>query len=365
MKSDLISDADHTFMRRALALAERGWGCVAPNPLVGAVVVRDGEIIGEGFHSEYGKPHAEVEALRMAGERASGAMLYVTLEPCSHHGKTPPCTDAALEAGVRRVVFAASDPNPKAAGGAEVLRRSGVEVAGGVEAGAARDLNAPFFHRFRESGAARPWIELKLALSLDARIADRDGRSVWITGTEARAETHRLRAGCDAIAVGIGTVLADDPLLTVRGVVAPRRPPVRIVFDRDLRTPPSSRLVASTAEAPVWIVVGPAPPAGRAARLERAGVRILPADDLDAGLRALREEGIGSLFCEGGARLAAALLRNDHADRLNLFHAPLFLGPDALSPFASLASPPIEQAERWRHLRTQVFGSDTLITLAR
>ncbi len=210
-------------MRRALELAARGWGRVAPNPLVGAVVARGGEVVGEGWHTGYGRPHAEVEALRVAGEAARGATLYVTLEPCAHHGKTPPCTDAILAAGVRRVVFAASDPNPRAAGGCAVLETAGVEVERGVEMRAALDLNAPFFHGI--AGPERPWTELKLAVSLDGRVADRDGRSAWITGEEARAEVHRMRAGFGAVAVGIGTALADDPRLTVRGAVEPRVPP--------------------------------------------------------------------------------------------------------------------------------------------
>lgn len=352
-------------MRRALALAEAGWGRVAPNPLVGAVVVRDGHIVGEGYHSEYGRPHAEVEALRAAAAKARGATLYVTLEPCSHHGKTPPCTDAVLQAGVARLVFAAGDPNPRAAGGAERLRQAGVEVLGGVAAQMARDQNASFFHAFTSTGARRPWIELKLALSLDGRLADRERRSTWITGEEARAEVHRRRAGFDAIAVGIGTVLADDPRLTVRGAVEPRRPPVRVVFDRALRLPPDSYLARTAGELPVWVIAGPAPSAERRRRLEESEVRVLPVSDLHDGLEQLREEGIGSLFCEGGAALAGALLMEDLVDRLTLFYAPLLLGPDGLSPFAALESATIEQVRRWRHLRTASFGPDTLITLAR
>lgn len=254
-----MSDAE--WMRRALALAAGGWGRVAPNPLVGAVVVRDGASGGEGFHAEYGRPHAEVEALRAAGEAARGSTLYVTLEPCAHTGKTPPCTDAILAAGARRVVFAASDPNPKAAGGAAALEAAGVEVTRGVEMRAALDLNAPFFHGI--AGPERPWTELKLALSLDGRVADRDGRSAWITGEEARAEVHRMRAGFAAVAVGIGTALADDPQLTARGPVEPRVPPTRVVFDRRLRLPADGKLARTAREAPVWVVAAPDAPAER------------------------------------------------------------------------------------------------------
>jgi diaminohydroxyphosphoribosylaminopyrimidine deaminase / 5-amino-6-(5-phosphoribosylamino)uracil reductase len=352
-------------MQRALELAERGCGRVAPNPLVGVVVVRDGEVVGEGFHAEYGLPHAEVEALRAAGERARGATLYVTLEPCSHHGKTPPCTDAILAAGVRRVVYAAADPNPRAAGGAELLRRAGLEVLGGVGAEAAREQNAPFFFAFSARGALRPWVALKLALSLDARIADAQGRSAWITGESARAEVHRLRAGCEATAVGIGTVHADDPQLTVRGPVVPRRAPVRLVFDRLLRLPPESYLARTARDAPLWIVCGADAPEDARQKLEALGATVLPARDMNDGLREVRERGVRSIFCEGGAALAGALLRAELVDRLYLFYAPLFLGGGGRAPFAELPDARIAEATRWRHLGTASFGPDTLITLGR
>ncbi|HEX2095055.1 MAG TPA: bifunctional diaminohydroxyphosphoribosylaminopyrimidine deaminase/5-amino-6-(5-phosphoribosylamino)uracil reductase RibD, partial [Longimicrobiaceae bacterium] len=320
---------------------------------------------GLGFHTEYGRPHAEVEALRAAGAAARGSTVYVTLEPCSHHGKTPPCTDAILAAGVRRVVFAASDPNPKAAGGGEVLRAAGLEVLGGVEEGAALDLNAPFFHAYGPAGAGRPWVELKLALSLDGRITDREGRSAWITAEAAREEVHRLRAGFDAVAVGIGTALADDPRLTVRGPVEPRVPPARVVFDRALRLPVDGYLARTAREIPVVVVAAPDAPAERREALEREGVRIVAAAGLEEGLRELRGTGIGSVFCEGGARLAGALLDTGRVDRLHLFYAPLLLGPEGASPFGRLESPAIDAARRWRRLRTGAFGPDTLITLAR
>lgn len=356
---------DARYMRRALELAERGRGRVEPNPRVGAVVVRDGAVVGEGWHREYGGPHAEVEALRAAGPLARGATLYVTLEPCAHHGKTPPCTEAVLQAGVTRVVFACADPNPVAHGGAEVLRGEGVTAEGEVEEEAARDLNARFFHAVSERGAGRPWVELKLALSLDARLADFQGRSAWITGESARAEVHRLRAGHDAVVVGIGTVLADDPLLTVRGAVQPRRPPVRVVLDRMLRLPPGCRLVRGVEEAPVWVVAGRGAPEPARARLEAAGVRVLTADDLSGALRVLREAGLQSVFCEGGAEMASALLGAELVDRLSLFYAPLLLGPRGRDPFAGLGSPAIAEALRWRRVRSAAFGPDTLIELAR
>ena len=360
----MSADDDARFMRRALELARRGWGRVAPNPLVGALVVQEGEVVGEGWHGEYGRPHAEVEALRAAGEAARGATVYVSLEPCSHHGQTPPCTDALLLAGVARVVYAAADPNPKARGGAALLRAAGLAVQGGVEEAEARELNAPFFHHFTPAGARRPWVELKLALSLDARLADHTGRSAWLTGEAARAEVHRQRGAHDAIAVGIGTVLADDPQLTVRGEVAPRRPPARVVFDRRLRLPLHSRLLRTADEAPVWVVCGPNAPAEAARELEARGVRLLRAEALGEALAALREAGIGALYCEGGATLAGAFLSAGAVDRLQLFYAPLLLGADAVSPFAAVARTSIAEVQRWRLLESRRFGDDTLITLA-
>ena len=217
-------------MIRALDLAWRGWGRVSPNPLVGAVVLRGGEVVGEGWHAEFGGPHAEVVALGAAGTHAAGATLVVTLEPCAHQGKTPPCVDAILAAGIARVVIAIRDPDPTARGGAEQLRGRGVDVAIGLCAEAAAAQNAPFL--FARARPQRPFVALKLATSIDGRIADAEGRSRWVSGPEAREHVHWLRAGFDAIAVGGTTALRDNPQLTVRGSVVPRRPPVRVVFDR-------------------------------------------------------------------------------------------------------------------------------------
>jgi diaminohydroxyphosphoribosylaminopyrimidine deaminase/5-amino-6-(5-phosphoribosylamino)uracil reductase len=289
----------------------------------------------------------------------------VTLEPCSHVGKTPPCTEALLAAGVRRVVFAAYDPNPKAAGGGDVLRAAGVEVQGGVMEAEARDQNAIFFHTHSPAGAERPFVALKLGLTLDGRIADHAGRSVWITGDEARAEVHRLRAAFDAIGVGSGTALAGDPRLTVRGAVEPRVAPTRVVFDRGLRLPLESALARTAREVPVTVVAGTVPTAEHAAALETRGVRVLRAGDVHDGLRALLESGVRSLFVEGGAVLASELLNAGVVDRLYLFYAPLFLGSGGRGAFAGLDSADIGAAHRWRHLKTEAFGADTLLTLAR
>lgn len=347
---------DGAWMRRALILAERGWGQTAPNPMVGAVVVRDGVVVGEGWHPRYGEAHAEVEALRVAGERARGATLYVTLEPCNHHGKTPPCTDAILAAGIRRVVAAVADPSPVARGGAERLRSEGVEVVVGVEAAAARELNAPFFQTLASD---RPFVRLKLALSLDGAVADRTRRPAWLTGPEARAEVHRLRADSDAVAVGIGTALADDPLLTVRGVRAPRVAPVRVVFDTSARLPLDSRLVRSARESPV-VVLCWAPDPTHAAALEHAGVELLHAASLPHALRGLRARGVRSLLVEGGAGLASAFLQEALVDRLVIFRAPIVLGSGALNAFSGMPPGTIDTAARWSIVESRRLGDDEM-----
>jgi diaminohydroxyphosphoribosylaminopyrimidine deaminase / 5-amino-6-(5-phosphoribosylamino)uracil reductase len=347
-------------MAIALEAARRGWGQTAPNPMVGAVIVREGRAVGVGWHALYGEAHAEVMALDVAGESARGATMYVTLEPCAHVGKTPPCTDALIRAGVARVVVAARDPNPKARGGIEKLRAAGVEVTTGVLAEEARELNAPFFFSF---ASPRPWVTLKLALSLDAAMADAKLRSKWITGPAARAEAHRLRAGSDAVAVGIGTVLADDPLLDVRDAPPPRCPPARVVFDRQARLPLSSSLVRSVRAAPV-IIVAEAPERTRIAALGRLGVEVLLAPSLEAGLAVLKERGVRALLVEGGARLAGALLERALVDRLVIFQAPIVLGAGALRPFEHAPATDISAASRLRVVERRTLVDDTMTVYA-
>jgi diaminohydroxyphosphoribosylaminopyrimidine deaminase / 5-amino-6-(5-phosphoribosylamino)uracil reductase len=323
-------------MRRALELAEVGWGRVHPNPLVGAVVVRDGVVVGEGAHREYGGPHAEVEALRAAGDRARGGTLYVTLEPCAHHGKTPPCTAAVLEAGVRRVVYAAEDPNPVARGGAAVLQAAGLEVDGGVEREAARHQNALFIQPLERG---RPFIALKYGLSLDARIARAEGEATRVTGPEAEAEVHRLRAGFDAVLVGGRTARTDDPLLTARGAIAPRVPPIRVVVSGGADIPTGGRLAATTDQAPAWFVVDDHAPDSAVAPLVERGVRLLRARPMGGGLdlshvvERLGAEGVRTILCEGGGRLGSALLAAGLVDRLYLFHAPVLFGKGGVPAF--------------------------------
>lgn len=347
-------------MRRALSLAREGWGQTAPNPMVGAVVVRDDTVVGEGFHGRFGGPHAEVNALRAAGDRARGATLYVTLEPCRHHGKTPPCTDAVLAAGIARVVIAAPDPSTNAGGGAGVLRAAGVQVETGLLLDEARELNAPFFHAVSSD---IPWTTLKLAVSVEVAIADERGSTSHLTGPESRAAVHSLRAGHDAIAVGIGTILADDPQLTVRGVRPPRVPLRRVVFDRALRIPMDAGVVRTTAEAPTIVITRDAT-SKRADALRAAGVNVFAADGLAAGFRALRERGIRSLLVEGGATLASAVLEEGLAHRLIIFQAPVVLGSQALHAFDG-ASPRILGAlEQYRVIQRSNPGVDTMTTYA-
>ena len=351
---------EETLMRRALALAREGWGQTAPNPMVGAVVVRDGHVVGEGYHEVYGGPHAEVNAIRTAGDRARGATLIVTLEPCRHHGKTPPCTDAIIAAGIRRVVVAAADPSREAGGGAALLEQAGIEVETGVLAGESRELNAAFFHA---QTSRYPWTTLKLAVSIETAIADARGSTSHLSGAEARHEVHLLRAGNDAIAVGVGTVLADDPQLTVRGVRPPRVPLRRVVFDRSLRTPLDARVIRTAREAPT-IVVTRATSASHARALADAGVDVIAAGDLAEGFRALRAAGIRSLLVEGGATLAGAVLADRLAHRLVIFQAPVALGPRALHAFDGAPPAVLAELEHYPVLERRTLGADVMTIYA-
>jgi diaminohydroxyphosphoribosylaminopyrimidine deaminase / 5-amino-6-(5-phosphoribosylamino)uracil reductase len=350
-------------MARALALAWRGWGQVRPNPLVGAVVLADGELVGEGWHAEFGGPHAEVVALAAAGERARGATVVCTLEPCDHHGKQPPCTGALLAAGVRRVVAALPDPDPAAAGGAARLGAAGVQVELGLLGDEAAAQNAPFLHRHRVP--SRPYVALKLATTIDGRIADANGHSRWLSGEPAREFVHWLRAGFDALGVGGVTARADDPSLTVRGAVRPRTPPCRIVFAADGDIPPTLRLVRTARDTTTLAVVSPAVPARRLAPLEQAGVSVVPAATPAAALAELRARGVGSLLVEGGGRLAGALLAAGLVDRYYWIQTPLWLGVGAIPAVAGLPGTALADAQRWRVTQRRALGEDTLLVLDR
>ena len=350
-------------MRLALDLAWRGWGRVHPNPLVGAVVLAGGEVVGEGFHAEFGAPHAEPLALAAAGPRARGATLISTLEPCNHRGKQPPCTEAILAAGIGRVIAALPDPNPLAAGGAARLRRSGVAVELGLLREEAERQNGAFLHLMREP--ERPWVVLKLATSLDFRIADAAGRSRWISGSVAREYVHWLRAGFDGIAVGVGTARGDDPRLSVRGVVDVRVPPTRVVFDRRLEMPDDLGLVQTAGETPTIVVAEPTAPTERARALESLGLTVLRAQGARQGLEALRQAGITALLVEGGGGVAGTLLDAGLVDRFHWIQAPLWLGDRGVAAVRGLSSPPIADAARWRVLERRALGDDSLLVLER
>ena len=351
-------------MTRALELAGRGWGRVQPNPLVGSVVLADGEVAGEGFHAEFGGLHAEAVALAAAGPRAAGATVVATLEPCAHQGLQPPCADALIRAGVRRVVAAMRDPNPVAAGGAERLRSAGIDVELGLLEGQARVQNAIFLHGFR--GLGRPYVALKLATTVDSRIADSRGRSRWISGSEARDFVHWLRAGFDAIATGGRTAATDDPSLTVRGAVVPRTPPRRIVFDHGLRLSAEAGLARTAFEIPTLVVTSEASAmSSRADDLRDRGVQILAADTLEHALGMLSASGVGSMIVEGGGRLAASLLAAGLVDRYYWIQSPVFLGEAAVPAFAGLPDTSLAAAARWHVVERRPLGNDTLLVLDR
>jgi diaminohydroxyphosphoribosylaminopyrimidine deaminase/5-amino-6-(5-phosphoribosylamino)uracil reductase len=352
-------------MERAIALAWRGWGRVAPNPLVGAVVLRSdtGDVIGDGWHQEYGGPHAEVHALRAAGERARGATMVVSLEPCAHQGKTPPCTDAIIAAGIRRVVAAIHDPDPDARGGLELLKKAGVDTHVGLCAEAAAAQNAVFLTSRLQT--ERPFVALKLATSIDGRIADARGRSQWISGTEAREYVHWLRAGFDAIGVGGTTALTDDPQLTARGGITPRKPPVRIVFDRRAMLNSGVQMVRTAREVPTWVVSSPDAPAANVSVLEGNGVRVFRPENLKQAFAQLRLAGIQSLLCEGGGALGTKLLAEGLVDRLYWVQAPVWLGEGAVPAFPGVPEAALGEAPRWVVVERRPLGPDTLLVLDR
>ncbi|MCA9173841.1 MAG: bifunctional diaminohydroxyphosphoribosylaminopyrimidine deaminase/5-amino-6-(5-phosphoribosylamino)uracil reductase RibD [Planctomycetales bacterium] len=355
-------------MRRALELAERGRGAVEPNPMVGCVLVRDGACLGEGWHREYGGPHAEVHALAAAGE-ARGATAYVTLEPCSHHGKTPPCADALIRAGVARVVVAMQDPFPEVAGqGIAGLRDAGIDVEAGLLQREAEQLNAPYLTRL---GRRRPWVIAKWAMTLDGRIASRTGNSRWVSGPQSRERVHALRGRMDAIMVGSGTVLADDPLLTCRpeeagGAPCPRRPR-RVVCDRRLRTPIHSQLAATANETPVLIATSAISSRSEAAdELRRAGCEVWPATYshdtfLQELLTDLALQGATNLLVEGGAELLGAMLDAELIDEVWAFVCPKLIGGAAPGPILGQGRELMSEALALRDVQWERIGDDLLI----
>lgn len=366
-----LTDADRVQLRRALELAERGRGRVSPNPLVGAVLVRDGDVVGEGFHTELGGLHAEAAALascRDAGGDPTGATLYVTLEPCAHHGRQPPCAAAIVDAGLARVVIASDDPSEKADGrGPQILRDAGIEVdyADGDEASAARLLNQPFRKHAR---TGRPQVMLKSALTLDGRTASAGGDSRWISSEPSRVLVHRWRAEVDAIAVGVETALADDPLLTARDLDPPAaRQPLRVVFDSTARLPLDSQLVGSLVEAPLTIIAGSWAPNDRTGALAAAGAELITVEGtgperVAAGLDELGRRGITSLLLEGGSGLAGSFRDAGEIDELRLFIAPLVVGgAGARALIAGEGAANIAECDRALAMEWERSGEDLLI----
>lgn len=355
-----FSAADHKFMARALQLAERGLYSTHPNPRVGCVIVRDGEIIAEGWHEVAGGPHAEVMALHAAGDAARGATAYVTLEPCSHRGRTPPCTDSLLRAGIARVVFAAADPNDQVAG-ALALTDAGIDVSSGLLADAAQRLNEGFFAR-HQSG--RPFVRIKVAASLDGATAVEDGSSQWISGTASRADVQRFRASSSAVLTGIGTVLADDPSLNVRDTSLDTRgrQPLRVVIDSQLRMPATSRMLTLDGATLVYC----ANDANRAA-LERAGAEVVHIasaggrPDLHAVLADLAKREINELLVEAGASLGGAFLQAGLVDELVLYQAPVLLGSQTRGLFITPDWRALSDKLALKVVDIRQFGADTRI----
>ena len=327
---------DPYHMEAALALAARGIGRTWPNPSVGCVIVKDGRVVGRGRTADGGRPHAETQALSMAGDRAQGATVYVSLEPCCHHGQTPPCTDALIEAKVARVVVAAADPDPRVMGqGIERLKAAGIQVSVGLLEDKAAAVNAGFFAA-RQWG--RPLITVKIASTLDGRIATKDGQSQWITGPVARAWGHRLRACHDAVLVGIRTAISDDPDLTCRLPGLDDRPPVSVVVDGWLNLPDASKLVRAAASRPVWVLTNAKPDPKRVKQLEGYGVKVIPVVsaldrviDLPLAMTQLAQLGLTRIMVEGGSRVAATFMHADLVDRLVWFRAPAIMGGDGLA----------------------------------
>lgn len=353
---------DTQAMERALHLALQGWGRVAPNPMVGAVLLNGGASVGEGAHREFGGPHAEIAALDQAREAAAGATCVVTLEPCTHHGKTPPCVDALIAAGVTRVIAAVRDPNREARGGMERLEAAGIEVALGLLARQAAALNAPFLCSHLQSD--RPFVALKVATSLDGFLADDTGRSQWVSGVPARDYVHWLRAGFDAIAVGRRTVEVDDPELTVRGPLEPRVPPRRVVFSRSGTLARDRRLVRTAAAIPTVLLTAPEARSGAHARLRGTGVIVVGVEGLPQGLQALRREGVRSVLVEGGGEIAGALLEAGLVDRVYWIQAPMWLAAGTPA-FGSPTPLSLGTTPRWTVTERRALGEDTLLVVDR
>ncbi|MEK7369548.1 MAG: bifunctional diaminohydroxyphosphoribosylaminopyrimidine deaminase/5-amino-6-(5-phosphoribosylamino)uracil reductase RibD [Planctomycetota bacterium] len=356
---------DERFMRMALGLAERGRGRVEPNPTVGAVVVKDGRVIGQGCHEYFGGAHAEVRALDEVGSASRGATLYVSLEPCAHYGKTPPCVERLIEAGLSRVVLAVMDPNPQTAGnGARKLRQAGVEVVTGVMEEEARKLNAPFF-KLMTTGM--PYVIVKWAMSLDGKTATRTGDSRWVSSQKSREYVHKIRSQVDAVMVGIGTVLRDDPLLTCRHPEGGRNPK-RLVVDGQARLPLNSQLVRTVSEAEVLVATTDQAPAERIDRLRKAGCRLITVKnkgnrvDLTKLMKVLGKEQFTNIYVDGGSTLNASLFEEGLVDKVMVFISPRIIGgTEALQPVSGVGVDMVEDALKLKDISVTRCGEDILI----
>lgn len=364
-----MSSDDEHFMRLALNLGRRGLGNTWPNPAVGAVIVNDGAIAGRGWTQPGGRPHAETEALRQAGDAAKGATLYVTLEPCSHHGKTPPCADAIIAAGIGRVVSALEDPNPEVAGqGLARLRGAGIAVETGLCEEDARRAHAGHIRRIRDG---RPHVTLKLAVSSDGKSGLAGRRPVQISGEAARARVHMMRAMSDAVLIGIGTALADNPLLTCRLPGMQKRSPVRVVLDSKLRLPPEHSLVAGARETPLWVIAAPDASAANEKALQEAGVDILRSGkgegglDLRKALALLGGKGVTRLLVEPGPLLAAAFLKAELIDEAVVIRSPAALGADAMSAIEGQSLKALTDSLKFRIAGQEKLGADQLTVYER
>jgi len=350
-------------MRRALALAKKGKGWTSPNPCVGAVIVKSGRVVGEGFHPRAGEPHAEVFALQQAGKQARGGTLYVTLEPCSHYGRTPPCVAAVLNSGIRRVVAAMVDPDARVNGrGLDKLKAAGVEVTCGVREEQARKLNEDFI-KFKTQGL--PFVTLKIAMTLDGKIATASGESQWITGEKARAHVQRLRHEHDAILVGINTVLADDPQLTTR--VRRGKDPQRIIVDSRARLPLTARVLRVTSSASTWVAVTQHAPPSRVRKLEQAGARILPTESTDGRvnlrqlMKMLAEQNVMSVLIEGGGAVAWSALAAGIVDKVIFFIAPKIIGGKEAVTAVGGEGRALREAWRLRDVKVKRVGEDVMV----
>lgn len=357
---------DRAWMQLAIREARKGLGRTSPNPCVGAVVVKNNRLLATGFHAKAGTPHAEVHALRAAGTKARGATIYVTLEPCNHTGRTPPCTQAILASGIKRVVVGMLDPNPLVAGGGcKTLAAQGVEVAQGVLVEECRSLNRPFS---KHVTTGLPWVIMKAGMSLDGRLALGSGKSAWITNEQSRQQVHRLRDRVDAILIGSGTALNDDPALTTRVAGRRSRDPLRVILDTALRVPPTARMLQQASSAETWIFCGPDADVKRAEALVGAGavvkqVRLDTAGqlDLEAVLCELGRAQLTSVLVEGGSRVHGAFLRANLVDEVNIFIAPIFLGSDGVPLVDTLGLQQVADAPRFSTTRVRRFGNDVLI----